>query len=121
MDDTVTCPICENKLRTVRIDEKYLNPVGKYANYIERVCVGGMNHALQFFTDDATHQIDFMKLSLNPKYSRYLEIDFFNKKCRISCIKDGKTEYIDIPKMIEPDFPNLLKLKDKVSMYVVFS
>lgn len=62
-----------------------------------------------------------IKLSLNPKYSRFLEMDFVNQKCRITCSKDGENEYIDIPKMIYPDFPDLTKLKEKVSLYVVFS
>jgi hypothetical protein len=121
MDDTSTCPICDNKLRTVWLVNKYLYPISKAANYAERTCATGMNHSLQLFTDTATNKIDFLKLSLNPKYSRYLEIDFVNQRCRISCLKEGKPEYIEIEKMIEPDFPHLTKLKEKVSMYIVFS
>lgn len=121
MDDTLVCPICGNKLRNVNQKNKNLLPVGKTANYVERTCSLGMNHSLQLFTDGYTQQVDLLKLSLNPKYSRYLEIDFINQKCRISCLKAGKTEYINIPKMIHPDFPKLAKLKEKVSMYVTFS
>ena len=121
MDDTPTCPVCGNKLRTVRTKNKYLHWISKTANYAERVCSKGMNHSLQIFTDEETRQVDMLKLSLNPKYSRYLEIDFVNQKCRINCMKEGKSEYIQIPKMIEPDFPDLVKLKERVSMYVVFS
>lgn len=121
MDDTLVCPICENKLRTIRITNKHLFPVNKTANYAERTCSEGMNHSLQLFTDEETGQIDFLKISLNPKYSRYIEIDFINQKCRINCMKNGKSEYIDVPKMIEPDFPALVKLKERVSLYIVFS
>lgn len=121
MDDTLVCPICGNKLRNVNQKSKYLLPVSKTANYIERTCSTGMNHSLQLFTDGYTQKVDLLKLSLNPKYSRYLEIDFINQKCRISCLKAGKAEYINIPKMIQPDFPKLVKLKERVSMYVTFS
>lgn len=62
-----------------------------------------------------------MKLSLNPKYSRFLEIDWVNQKCKITCVQNGEYDHIDIPKMIEPDFPDLVKLKEKVNLYVVFS
>lgn len=121
MDDILSCPICGNKLRNVKTPNKFLHTAGKTSDYIERTCVHGRNHAIQFFTDEATNQVDFLKISLNPKYSRYLEINYVNKTCRISCMKAGKTEYIDIEKMIEPDFPDLIKLKERVALYVVFS
>lgn len=121
MDDTLACPICGNKLRNVNLKNKRLHSVRKTADYVERTCSTGMNHSLQLFCDGYTRKIDFLRLSLNPKYSRYLEIDFFNQKCRISCLKEGKAEYIEIAKMIQPDFPHLTKLKERVSMYVVFS
>jgi len=121
MDDTPTCPICGNKMRTVNLDNKLLHIIKKQANYVERTCVNGMNHSLRLFADKATGQVDFINLSLNPKYSKYLEIDFINSKCRINCMKEGKPEYIEIPKMIIPDFPLLEKLKERVNLYVVFS
>lgn len=121
MDDVLNCPICQNKLRNIKLQMKHLHGVGKTAHYIERTCVHGRNHSIQFFTDEETKQVDLIKISLSPKYSRYLEIDYINQKCRIHCMKDGKAEYIDIEKMIEPDFPDLVKLKERVSLYVVFS
>lgn len=80
-----------------------------------------MNHTLTIITNEALKRVESLKLSLNPKYSRFLEIDFIAQRCRINCMKEGKSEYIDIPKMIEPDFPDLVKLKERVSLYVVFS
>lgn len=121
MDDTLSCPICGKKLRNLKKNGP-LHAVGKSGNYIERVCSKGPNHrGLQFFVDEATQKVDLLKLPLNAKYSRYLEIDFHNQRCRISCMKDNKPEYIDIPKMLFPDFPDLVKLKEVVSMYIVFS
>lgn len=121
MHDTLTCPICGNKLRSIKQNNKHLHQVGKTADYIERTCSDGMNHSLQIFVDESNNKVDLLKLSLNPKYSRFLEIDFHNQKCRINCLKEGKPEYIEIKKMLEPDFPDLLKLKEIVSMYIVFS
>jgi hypothetical protein len=121
MDDVLHCPICGNKMRNKYHDKKLLPPVGKTANYAERICSSGHNHVITIWTDKDTKQVDMIKLSLNPKYSRFLEIDFVNQKCRITCTKDGESEHINIPKMIFPDFPDLTKLKEKVNLYVVFS
>jgi uncharacterized protein YbaR (Trm112 family) len=121
MQDMLCCPICGNKLRTIRKSRKLLPMVNKTANYAERTCTLGMNHTLQIFSDEDTTQVDLLKLSLAPDYSRFVMIDFINQKCKILCFKEGVSEYIDIPKMVEPDFPELEKLKEKISMFVVFS
>ena len=120
MDDTLVCPLCGNKLRNTKEVADYLFPLKKFGEWMERVCTGP-NHVIQFFTDLKTGQVDFLKISLNPKYSRFMEIDYINQRCRVITLKNNKPEYIDIPKMIEPDFPDLIKLKERVSMYVVFS
>ena len=120
MEDTITCPICGNGLRTVKLTNKHIHTINKTSSFIERTC-NGMNHFLQFLVDEKSHQIDFVKFSLNPRYSRYLEIDYVSQTCRISCLKLGKPEYIEIPKMVELDFPDLKKLKERIAMYVVFS
>ena len=121
MHDTKVCPICGLKMRTINLKNRLLHLVNKQSDYIERTCSKGLNHTLMLFTDYKTGQVDFIKLSLNPKYSKFLEIDFINQKCRISCKKDGKTENIEINKMIYPDFPELTDLKSKVNLYVTFS
>lgn len=122
MDDVLQCPICGNKFRNTHHKSKKLHPVDKTARYVERICSSGHNHVITIWVDKDTEQVDLINLSLNPKYSRFLEMDFVNRKCRITCIgKDGEKEYIDIPKMIRPDFPDLTKLKEKVNLFVVFS
>lgn len=121
MDDVRLCPICQNKLRTKKIGYKNLTNGSKVANYIERTCTKGMNHTLQLFTDGYTNKVDLLKFSLNPRYSRFFEVDYHHSKCRIYCMKMGKPEIIEVPKMIEPDFPNLKKLIEKVAIYVIFS
>lgn len=121
MDDILNCPVCGNKFKTNHHTNKLLHPINKTANYAERQCGDGHNHTLTLWTDKSNRKVDLIKLSLGPSYSRFLEIDFVNQKCRIICAQDGEYEYIDIPKMIEPDFPTLTKLKEKVALYVVFS
>jgi hypothetical protein len=121
MDDTLTCPICQNKLRNIKT-YRLLHYIGKSSWYIERTCSKGPNHrGMQFFTDEETGKVDLLKLPLNAQYSQYLEIDFYNQNCRISSTKDGRTEYLVLDKMITPDFPALDKLKERVSLYVLFS
>ncbi len=121
MDDVSHCPICGNKLRTSHHTKKLLHATGKTSDYAERICSDGHNHVVSIWADKTTKQVDLLRLSLNSKYSRFLEIDYVNKKCRITCAKNGEYEYIDIPKMIEPDFPDLVKLKERVSLYILFS
>ncbi len=120
MDDTTSCPICNNKLRSLKHPNKYLHPIAKTANFYERTC-NGINHMLQFYTDSSTNKIDFIKVSLTPNYSRFVEIDFFNQKSRISYIIESKPEYVEVPKILELDFPNLIKLKEKISLYATFN
>lgn len=120
MDDTLHCPICNARLRTVNREHRHLSIINKIGNWAERTC-HGMNHTLQIFTDHETNKVDLLTISLDLKNSRILMIDYLNQKCQIRCWKDGQPTYIDIAKMIEPDFPDLVKLKERVALYVVFS
>jgi hypothetical protein len=118
MDNTSSCPICEKKLSSTNALNK--DNLDKTTTYTERKCAS-MNHSIILLINDKTDKVDFIKMSLNPKYSRFIEIDFYNNKCRINCLKNGKPEYINIPKMIVPDFPELIKLKEKVGLFITFS
>jgi hypothetical protein len=121
MDDMTLCPICGNKLRNLNLKNKYFHSTGKTADLIERTCSKGKNHSLQFFTDLSTNKIDYIKFSLDPKYSKYIEINFINNECIIMFMKNGTANNIVVPKIIEPDFPDLFKLKQQVNLYAVFS
>lgn len=119
MDDTLYCPVCGNKLKTNHHKKKILHAINKTANYAERVCSDGHNHIVDVWVDKATKKVDLLRLSI--KYSRIFEVDYVNQKCRIVSVKDGEYQYIDIPKIIEPDFPDLEKLKERVKLYILFS
>jgi hypothetical protein len=121
MKDMTTCPICNNKLRSVLRYNQALYYVETLATYVERTCTLGMNQSLQFYTHVETDDVHLMKVSLTPNFSKILEVDLFNGKSRIICLKENKPQYIDLPQMIELDFPDLKNTKSKVNIYVTFS
>lgn len=110
MEDTFFCPICNKKLRTIKLSSVIF----------ERTCTGP-NHCLQFKTDKNTGKIILLKFSLNSNYSRYLLVDFLRGCCQIICLKQNCAHCIDIPKLLDLDFPDLTSLKEKVGMLVAFS
>ena len=115
MDDIRICPICNNNL----IPRPSLHSSKRGGKIIERICTG-INHLFQIFVENG--KVDYLKISLKPDYSVFFVIDYYNNKCIISCLKNGKSEHdIEIPRIIEPDFPDLVKLKEKISLYVVLS
>ena len=120
MDDTTSCPICNNKLRSLKLSNKYLHPIAKTANFYERTC-NGTNHTLQFYTDMSTKKVDLIKVSITPTYSRFIEVDFLNQKSRIFYVIESKSECVEIPKVLELDFPDLIRLKEKISLYATFN
>lgn len=121
MDDILRCPICNNKLRTNHLENKLLYSLGKTSNYYQRICTKGYNHYFVIYSDKITKKVDLLKLSLNPQYSRFIEINFLNKNCRLTCLKENEPYYIDIDKLIIPDFPDLVKIKEIIGLYIAFS
>jgi hypothetical protein len=97
-----------------------MHVLNKKSDFIERTCTLGHNHSLRFFVDEATGKVDLLKMSLTPQ-SRFVEINYVLGNSRISCWKEGEPYYIEIERVLDADFPNLTKLRDKVSLYVIFS
>ena len=121
MDDTLSCPICNQALRNTKESKKHLHPVDKIANYMERVCTG-YNHIFAMWIDQATQEVDFVKVVLEPMYSKVISVDFVNKKTTLELkgsLING-TKIIQIPKVLELDFPDLSNLKEKIGMYSLF-
>jgi hypothetical protein len=121
MEDTLCCPICNKKLRNIRLVDHHMPTLGKTSNFVQRTCMLGQNHGLHFFVDEVTGKVDLLKVSLTHQYNRFVEINYILNKIRISCLKDGQPNYIEIAKILEPDFPDLTKLKERVGIYLVFS
>jgi hypothetical protein len=120
MDDLLHCPICNNKLRNSHLHNKFLHLVSKTSDYVERICANGHSHFLSFWTDKLTQQVDLLKVSLAPDYSRFIEIDFLNQTSRIIVVQDTNYQYIEVPQVLELDWPELIDLKKKVSLLIVF-
>jgi len=119
MQETWHCPICGDLMTGIKRHKKFLFYTGKISNYSERTC-NGLNHSLQIYVDEETNEVDLLKVSLLPDYSRFIFVDFYNKRSRVVCLKNNMEEEIKIPKLIEPDFPDLKKLKSKVNLFIVF-
>lgn len=118
MDDTIWCPLCQNKFRNLILKDKLYHPLSKTSSFIERSCFNNKNHYMQLVTDLTTNQVDFLKFSLDPSYNKFITINYFNNECILTLVNNT---VIKIPKIIEPDFPLLLKLKQQVNLYSVFS
>jgi len=119
MQDILFCPICSHKLQNIKTyrDFRGQQPYN-YRLYTERKC-NGLNHTLMFFVNN-TQQIDFIKISLNPYYSRFLEINYLKGQCRIAYMKESVPTYIEVPQILDLDFPHLTKLKEKIELYGKF-
>ncbi len=122
MDDVENCPVCGNKLRNNHSKNKFLFPINKTSDYVERLCSHGHAHIVSFWVDKKTKKVDFLRMSVNSISSQFIEIDFVNQKCRIQMKSPNKEpHYINVDRLLPLDFPNLEKLKEKISLFVLFS
>jgi len=121
MDDILNCPICGNKLKNKNLPNKTLHFINKKSDYLERICSSGYNHVLMLFTDKNTNQIDLLRFAFTVNSSRFIEIDYINNKSQLYCNKNGQSQIININKAIIPDFPDLIKFKKTIEMYIIFS
>jgi len=80
-----------------------------------------MNHFFQLFFNKSSLNVDYLRFSINPDYSIYLDLDFVNQKTRITLFEENKPSYIHLNKLLTPDFPKLIQIKKKVSLYTKLS
>jgi hypothetical protein len=120
MRDSLDCHICGNKYRNLKLNNKHLFRIGKTSNFIERTCTGP-NHCLQLTVDEVSGHVDLLRVSLNPKYSVFLEVNFIKMESIVQYYRNSINSYsIKVPKVMDIDFPNLTKVKEKVAVYVTF-
>jgi hypothetical protein len=118
MDDFKNCPVCGCKMRNKHdVSVKFPN---KISSLTTRLCTG-TNHTLQIFSDPKDNSVKIFKVSLNPKYTKFVEINYVTGTTDIRCFKEGIERTLTLNKILEPDLPTLEKLKKKVDLYVVFS
>lgn len=117
MQDTLLCPICNNKLEN-SYQNRYTN-ISK-TDLIRRRCAGP-GHYLHFYTSKENRKITIISFSLDFEYSKYIEINFIKEKTKIDCRKNNTPYTIILNKILEIDFPILDKLKEKVNTYILIS
>ena len=119
MQDILTCPICGDKLRSIKRKNKIFD-LNQNAYYVERLCIQHINHFIQFFVDEESNKVDLINISLSSNRSRFVRINFYKNISKVQSNFPLLNEVV-IPKIIEPDFPDLIMLKDKIKLYVTFS
>lgn len=119
MDDTLICPICGDKLKNTKNHKNLF--IGKFANIIKRHCANGMNHIITLYSDTSVNKVDFLRVSLEPNYSKIIEIDFHNQKSKILLYKNGLSQTMHLQKIFEPDFPALENLRKQVNLFILLS
>ncbi len=120
MIDTSVCPICFSKLDSIKRIHTHITYINNTANYYKKDCKYGY-HIFQSFLNIETNQLDYIYLSIPPYFTTFMYMDLLNNKSKIMCFKCGIPQEIHVPGIIQPDFPSLIKLREKVSKYVLFS
>lgn len=120
MLDTFNCPICQCKLVSMA-PETYYTTSNIKKKFIVRHCTTNLNHHLMMHVDPSTFAIEYLKFSLDPYFSKNIHIDFMQNTCKVICLKDSKiVQSVNLPKIPELDFPDLISLNQKVSTYLTF-
>lgn len=116
MEDTRYCLICQSKLRNCHIRDPILGIKNKSsAQYLQRKCPL-VSHFFLILLNKETDQVEYLKLSWNP--STFISIDFSSDESKISFFnKSCPIKQIDIPRILNTDFPHLSSLKEKISSF----
>lgn len=120
MNDSVFCPFCGDKFKNSYTNNNLPKAIQGNTTYIERVCAS-INHVVIFYTEKNTLQVDYIIFSIYPNYSVYIEVNFLHKATDIFIYNREFKKEITLPKILEPDFPQLTKIKDIINMYLTFS
>ena len=119
MQDTCVCPICGDKLRSIKRKHQIIN-LNPAICYTEKLCVKHISHFIQFFVDIEFGSVDMINISISTNRQKIARINFYMNESRIIMPSKLGNEII-IAKSIEPDFPDLINLKEKFKLYTVFS
>lgn len=115
MKDTLYCPICKVRMSSRKITW-IINGIHQGPT-ISRLCAG-FNHFLTMYIQGK--RVAFLKVSLNAQYTRQVEIDYRSQTSSIIYPYSTFNVFTKIPKLLVPDFPNLIELKEKVDVLLAF-
>ena len=116
MLDMPNCPICRNKMSSLKIKDKHFPLLNKQGSWIRRVCLN--SHLFCIYSDLNTKSVDFLKMNFNHKYSDNLEINFVKNYSTIIMSQNFK---IDVPKIVDLDFPDLFECQKEINLYILMS
>lgn len=100
------CPICANKLKSAQ------NP----DEFVQLTCRDAPAHYISFITKEKKILNIYLVLD---DYSA-IEIRFPFKQTIYYYNPSNSNQFLTIPKLLTPDFPSLVKLKQKLSTLRVF-
>lgn len=111
MDDILNCPVCKTKF-------KNKNQTISKIPLIVRTC-SEPDHVVQTFCYE--NKIHLMRITYGPNYSYIISLNFLESLTDIKLYKDSSLKFnISVSKIIEPDFPNLERFKEKIDFYVAY-
>lgn len=123
MRDRLTCPVCQNKLKSSNNDG-YSGHLGKCGNFVSRHCESNiLHHWVWFVVDCKTKLVQELRFSLpNGKLrSHEIRINFLNHTCNVVHYQEGMPHIFQIDRLLHPDFPSLEKIGKQLSTLVLFS
>ena len=105
MENVENCPICQEKLKE-----------SQFFNFIEKSCYNGYGHWLTLLIDSNSLKVINARFCLDVNGSKIISISFKDKKTTIQFLQNSvKYNYIELDYSLEPDFPELTKLKNKIN------
>ena len=112
-----TCPMCGKKLTNSNSPSQIIG--GKLSKFTQSWCVSEFDHQFEILWDENSYQIDLMQI--NWDNCRSVKLNYVNNISNIFCWKKNTAYSIIVPRVLEPDFPNLKSFKEKVDLIILYS
>lgn len=116
-DPGIFCPICNSVLET------QASIGAKNQVLLNRRCKSAINHTFLISLVKLTKEVLSVRVSLSPDFTIFCSINFDTKIIAIDRYHDNsydKKTFLIKDKVIEPDFPDLKNLRNKVQTYINF-
>lgn len=104
MKDNNNCLVCNSGLQKIHLTK----------NIIEKLCTNSYSHSFYLISNKSNKDILYFKFSLNPYFTRFLEVDYRIGQSVI-CDRDKR---ILVSRILEPDFPCLDILNNQLDLFL---